>query len=110
MPRLYDHRARPWRDPDEPDHIECMKCGDLIEAAGSAWRHVLERRLPNRPLPVDTAVFDEAVELSVTVVANLPADATDFDKVYAVVDFLYWRGALRPRGWKRPDQLRRRAA
>lgn len=110
MPRLYDHRARPWRDPEEPEHVECMRCGEPIEAAGSAWRHVRERELPNRPLPADTAMFDETVELGLAVVQNLPQDATDFDKVYALVDFYYWRGALRPRGWKRPDRRSARAA
>lgn len=101
-------RARPWRAPDEPGHVECLRCGRPVVRAGALWVHQGEENAPNRPLPADIAMFNTALELGNKAVEDLAPEATDVDKVFAIVDLLYWRGAFRER-WKRPDRRGRAA-
>lgn len=112
MNRQYDHRARPWRDPDEPGHVECLVCSDPIRPAGTTWRHAHENAdaAPDKPLPADEASFGAAMELSLGAVRDLPPGVDDAGKVRAALAILYWRGALRPSqgSWRRPDQRRAR--
>jgi hypothetical protein len=109
------HRARPWWDPEDTDHVECLVCSEPVTQEGASWRHAgggaeEAASLLNRPLPIDAAMFDAAVNIATAAVRDLPPGTDDQAKVYAVIDILYWRGAFRLSGWRRPDARVRRIA
>jgi hypothetical protein len=111
MSRTYDHRARPWRATDDPDHIECLRCGDPLRPAGGTWRHADEDTRWNRPLPAHAPAFDAAAALVAAACRDMPPDAGLDAFAHAAADILYWRGALKTRqaDWRRPDQRRKAA-
>lgn len=103
--RTYDHAARYWEDP-ETRRAECRVCGAPIVREALTVRHAGELAPHVTPASRrDLPGVARALDVAGIALRELPVDASDGDRVQAIVTALYEEGMLRQRPAPRRGEL-----